>query len=118
MALHFARARVGGERAAAANAAPPAAAGGLAALPAGRGGGGARWAVAGLRAARLDSAGGERALPETVLQRCSLPSVPLSVCLSLCLPGWISYLQSGGLFFLLILRCLAYPRAGIDGSLV
>lgn len=82
MALHFARARVGGERAAAANAAPPAAAGGLAALPAGRGGGGARWAVAGLRAARLDSAGGERALPETVLQRCSLPSVPLSVCLS------------------------------------
>lgn len=56
---------------------------------------------------------GKRALPETVLQPCSFPSVPLSVCLPACLPGWISYLQPGSLF-LLISRCLAYPRAGID----
>lgn len=69
--------------AAAANAAPPAAAGVLAALPAGCGGGGAGWAAA-QDSGRLSWAlpGGERALPETVLRRCSLPSVPLSVCLS------------------------------------
>ncbi|XP_065532017.1 HMG box transcription factor BBX isoform X3 [Lathamus discolor] len=54
-------------------------------------------------------------------RRCSrpsvCPSVPLALALSVCLGGWISYLQSGGLF-LLISRCLAYPRAGIDRSLV
>ncbi|XP_065532023.1 HMG box transcription factor BBX isoform X8 [Lathamus discolor] len=54
-------------------------------------------------------------------KRCSrpsvCPSVPLALALSVCLGGWISYLQSGGLF-LLISRCLAYPRAGIDRSLV
>lgn len=104
-------------RAAAANAAPPAAAGGLAASPRGP----RRWRG---RLGRSPDSGrlgwapprGERALPETVLRCCSLASVPLSV-LS-CLPGWISYLQPGGLFLVLILRCLACPRAGIDRSLV
>lgn len=80
-------------------------------LPAGCGGGGA---AAALRAARLGSAGGQRALPDTVLQPCCLRP---SLCLSLS-PGGSRTCGLAACSCCQFLRCLPYPRAGIDRSLV